>query len=67
MNCPFVFEKGSHIMKCNNCNEEMVMDYEIKVHHAALLTYISLKKGKEDKQIKACICPKCGKVDFYTE
>ncbi len=45
----------------------MKQDYEVKVNHAALLTYISLKKGKEEHHIKACICPECGKVEFYTD
>ncbi len=54
-------------MKCSNCNIEMKQDYEVKVNHAALLTYISLKKGKEEHHIKACICPECGKVEFYTD
>ncbi len=53
-------------MKCSNCNEEMKMDYEMKVHGASLLAYISLKKDKDEKQIKAAVCPKCGKVEFYT-
>ena len=54
-------------MKCNNCNEEMKMNYKLKIHSAPLLAYISLKKEKEEKQIKAAICPKCGKIEFYTE
>ncbi len=54
-------------MKCNHCNEEMKMDYELKIHGTSLLAYISLKKGKEEKQIKAAICHKCGKIEFYTE
>ena len=45
----------------------MRMDYEVKVHGASLLAYISLKKEKEEKRIKAAICPKCGKIEFYTE
>ena len=54
-------------MKCNNCNEEMEMNYKLKFHGAPLLAYISLKKKKEEKQIKAAICPKCGRIEFYTE
>ena len=54
-------------MKCNNCNEEMRMDYEVKVHGASLLAYISLKKEKEEKRIKAAICPRCANIEFYTE
>ena len=44
-------------MKCNNCNEEMKMNYELKIHGASLLAYISLKKEKEEKQIKGAVCP----------
>ena len=54
-------------MKCNNCNEEMKMDHKIKIHGASLSAYISLKKEKEEKQIKAAICPKCCKIEFCTE
>ena len=45
----------------------MKMNYELKIHGASLLAYISLKNEKEEKQIKAAICPKCGKIEFYTE
>ena len=54
-------------MMCINCNTEMEKDYEIKLHHVALLAYTSLKKGKDEKELKACVCPKCGKVEFYTQ
>jgi len=54
-------------MKCSNCNEEMIKDYELKVHGASLLAYVSLKKGKDEKKIKAYICSKCGKIEFYTD
>ena len=54
-------------MICINCNTEMEKDYEIKLHHVALLAYASLKKGKDEKELKACVCPKCGKVEFYTQ
>jgi DNA-directed RNA polymerase subunit M/transcription elongation factor TFIIS len=61
-----VSQIGGIFMKCSNCNEEMKMDYEMKVHGASLLAYISLKKDKDEKQIKAAVCPKCGKIEFYT-
>lgn len=45
----------------------MKMNYELKIHGASLFAYISLKKEKEEKEIKAAICPKCGRIEFYTE
>ncbi len=45
----------------------MKMDHELKIHGAALLAYISLKNEKEEKQIKAAVCPKCGRIELYTE
>ena len=54
-------------MKCTNCNEDMIKDYEIKVHGASLLAYVSLKKGRDEKPVKAAVCPKCGRIEFYTE
>ena len=54
-------------MKCSNCNGEMIKDYEIKIYHAAIMTYIALVKGKEKKKLKAYVCPKCSKVEFYSE
>ena len=53
-------------MKCPICSVEMINDYEIKVHGASLLAYISLKKEKDEKQVKTAVCPKCGKIEFYT-
>ncbi len=54
-------------MKCNSCNEEMKMNYQLKIHRASLFASVSLKNGTEEKQIKAAVCPKCGKIEFYTE
>lgn len=54
-------------MKCINCNGEMVEGYEIKMHNVPLLAYVSLKTGKEEKSIKACVCPKYDKIEYYTE
>ncbi len=54
-------------MKCIHCQEEMEMDYELKIHGASVLAYMSIKKKKEEKAIKAAFCPKCGRIELYTE
>lgn len=50
---------------CIKCGAELDEDYEIKIHNVAVLAYITLKKGKNEKEIRAAICPQCGNVCFY--
>lgn len=54
-------------MDCGNCGEKMVEEYKVKIHHTSLLAYISLVGKNDEKKIKAYVCPKCGKIEFYTE
>lgn len=50
---------------CINCGTELDEDYKIKIHYVASLAFITLKKKKIEKELKAAICPKCGNVSFY--
>lgn len=50
---------------CIKCGADMEEDYSIKIHYAALASYVTLKKGKKQKFLSAAVCPKCGNVCFY--
>ena len=54
-------------MKCSNCGEEMIEDYDVKIKQGLLLTYLCIKKDYDEKELKALVCPKCGKVELYTK
>ena len=43
-------------MNCPICHAEMVMDY-----------MITIKKGSDQKKIKAAFCPSCGKIELYAD
>ena len=40
-------------MNCPICHAEMVMDYKIKVENYLLFNMITIKKGSDQKKIKA--------------
>ena len=44
-------------MNCPICHAEMVMDYKIKVENYLLFNMITIKKGSDQKKIKAAFCP----------
>ena len=46
---------------------EMVMDYKIKVENYLLFNMITIKKGSDQKKIKAAFCPSCGKIELYAD
>lgn len=50
---------------CIKCGMELDEDYKIKIHNVALTAFITLKKKKNEKELRAAICPKCGNVCFY--
>lgn len=50
-------------MNCPICHAEMVMDYKIKVENYLLFNMITIKKGSDQKKIKAAFCPSCGKIE----
>lgn len=54
-----------HMKTCIKCGTELDEDYKIKIHNVALLAYITVKKGKNEKELRAAICPQCGNVCFY--
>lgn len=49
-------------MHCPICNIEMIADYKIKVENYLLFNMITIKKGSDQKKIKAAFCPSCGKI-----
>lgn len=54
-------------MNCPVCYAEMVMDYKIKVENYLLFNMITIKKGSDQKKIKAAFCPSCGKIELYAD
>lgn len=54
-------------MKCSNCQEEMIEDYKLKINNGLIFEKISLAKEYDEKPVKARVCPKCGKVELYTD
>lgn len=54
-------------MNCPICHAEMVMDYKIKVENYLLFNMITIKKGSDQKKIKAAFCPSCGKIELYAD
>ena len=45
----------------------MVMDYKIKIENSLLLNMVTIKKGSDQKKVKATFCPSCGKIELYTD
>lgn len=54
-------------MNCPICHAEMVMDYKIKVENYLLFNMITIKNGRDQKNVKAAVCPSCGKIELYTD
>ena len=54
-------------MLCFIFHAEMVMDYKIKVENYLLFNMVTIKKGSDQKKVKAAFCPSCGKVELYTD
>ena len=49
---------------CSNCSTEMVGGFKVKLDNSPLANFVVCKKSEKMK-ICACVCPNCGKVDFY--
>lgn len=54
-------------MNCPICHSEMVMDYKIKVENYLLFNMVTIKNGRDQKNVKAAVCPSCGKIELYTD
>lgn len=60
-------------MNCPICHAEMVMDYRIKIENSLLFNIensfnmVTIKKGSDQKKVKAAYCPSCGKVELYAD
>ena len=54
-------------MKCSICNTEMVMDYKIKIENYLFFNMVTIKKGNDQKKVKAAFCPSCGKIELYAD
>lgn len=60
-------------MNCPICHAEMVMDYRIKIENSLLFNIensfnmVTIKKGSDQKKVKAAFCPSCGKVELYAD
>ena len=62
-------------MNCPICHAEMVMDYKIKIENSLLFNIenslrfnmVTIKKGSDQKKVKAAFCPSCGKIELYTD
>lgn len=56
---------------CGNCKEKMIMDGYLKVDSEPFGSVIVRKKNGVldawESKLKAAICPKCGKVEFYAK
>lgn len=60
-------------MNCPICHAEMVMDYRIKIENSLLFNIensfnmVTIKKGSDQKKVKAAFCPSCGKIELYAD
>lgn len=54
-------------MNCPICHAEMVLDYKIKIENGILFNLITIKKKNDQKNVKAAVCPFCGKIELYTD
>lgn len=54
-------------MKCPVCHSDMVMDYKIKIENILLFNMVTIKKGSDQKKIRAAFCPSCGKIELYAD
>ncbi|WDV46885.1 nucleic acid-binding protein [Clostridiaceae bacterium M8S5] len=55
--------------KCNECNTEMIEEFDIKVDASAYGIKITRKGvfGKKVAKPKVAICPECGNINLYIE
>ena len=54
-------------MNCPICHAKMVSDYEIKIENILLFNMVTIKKGIDQKKVKAAFCPFCGKIELYAD
>ena len=54
-------------MNCPICKADMVMDCKIKIENSLLFNMVTIKKGSDQKKVKAAFCPSCGKIELYTD
>ena len=54
-------------MNCPICQAELVMDCKIQIENGMLFNLVTIKKGSDRKNIKAAVCPFCGKIELYTD
>ncbi len=57
-------------MICNKCKTEMVNDCAVTSYMGVEVTITKKRKGmfnNSKDNVKACVCPNCGSVEFYIE
>ena len=54
-------------MNCPICKAEMVMDCKIKIENSLLFNTVTIKNGRDQNNVKAAVCPFCGKIELYTD
>lgn len=54
-------------MNCPICKADMVMDCKIKIDNSLLFNMVTIKNGRDQKNVKAAVCPFCGKIELYTD
>jgi Zn-finger nucleic acid-binding protein len=54
-------------MNCPICHAEMIMDYKFKIENYLIFNLPVIKKGADQKKVKAAFCPSCGKIELYTD
>lgn len=54
-------------MNCPICHAEMVMDYKIKIENYLLFNMVTIKNGRDQKNVKAAVYPSCGKIELYAD
>lgn len=45
----------------------MIMDYKFKIKNYLIFNLPVIKKGADQKKVKAAFCPSCGKIELYTD
>lgn len=54
-------------MNCPICQADMVMDCKIKIENSLLFSMVTIKNGRDQKNVKAAVCPSCGKIELYAD
>ncbi len=49
-------------MNCPICHAEMVMDYKIKIENSLLFNMVTIKKGSDQKKVKAACALYFGRI-----